>query len=263
MAKPTQGISERLKDAGVAISNAIADVEIGKCLGEYGYQTPKLTEGKGLYEAADCAVKAQVALRGDWRAASARADAAETAARTAYQKLAQVARASFARDRASLAVLGLDGPMPKPLPLFITMATALFDNASHRPEVAATLAERGYSAEKLATERAKIVELSVALQAQEAASGTSQQATADQNKAMDGLDYWMSAFVKIAKVALRDKPQLLEKLGILKRNAKTKAQRDAASKAAATRLAHKAAAAHLEPPGAMAADGGEPYKGKK
>jgi hypothetical protein len=260
--RPMTSISERLNAANVGISNALSDAEIGKYLGEYGYQTPKLGEGKSLYETADALVKTQVALHGDRRAASARAHAAEKEARIAYQKLSQVARAAFVRDKASLAVLGLAGPMPKPLPLFLTMATALFDNASHRPEVAATLSGLGYGADKLAAERAKIAGLSVALQAQEAASGAAQQGTFEQGKAMDALDYWMGAFIKIAKVALRDEPQLLEKLGILKRNSKTPAQRAAAGKAAATREAHKAAPAPLEPPGAMAGDGGEPYKGK-
>jgi hypothetical protein len=45
----------------------------------------------------------------------------------------------------------------------------------------------------------------------------------------------------------RRKPQLLEKLGILRRNGKTPAQRGAATKAAATRKANKAQAAQTAP----------------
>lgn len=237
MVRPKQGISERLNDANVAISNALSDAQIGKYLGEYGYQTPKLSEGKALYEAADMAVKRQVALIGDKKAATARVDSAEKVARVAYQNLAQTARAAFARDRANLAVLGLDRPMPKPLPLFLTMAMALFDNASHKQEIADILKGYGYNDAKLSRERGKIVELSAAIQSQEAASGAAQQATAEQNRSLETLDYWMSAFIRIAKVALREEPQLLEKLGILKRNAKTAAQRGAASKASATKKA--------------------------
>ncbi len=240
MARPKQSIAERLNDANVAISNALAEEKIGQLLGEYGYKTEKLSEGKALYEAADSAVKSQVALQGDARKASARQQKAEKAARTAYQNLAQVARAAFRKDKSNLSVMGLDGPMPRPLPLFLTMATALFDNASHKPEIADVLSGYGYTAKKLATERAKIVELSTAMKAHEAALGAAQHATSEQNKAMDALDYWMGGLVRIARVALRDEPQLLEKLGILKRSSKTKAQRGAAAKAAATRKARKA-----------------------
>ena len=237
--RPMTGISDRLAKANVAISNALSDSQIGILLGEYGYQTQKLSEGKGLYEAADLLVKKQVAIHGSQKDSTARALSAEKTARVAYQNLAQVARAAFARDKAKLAILGLDNPMPNPLPLFITMATALFDNASHTAEIADTLKGYGYNTDKLSKERGKIVELTAANQAQESAKGAAQQATFEQNKAMEVLDYWMGGFVKVAKVALREQPQLLEKLGILKRGGKTAAQRKAPGKAAATRAAKK------------------------
>jgi hypothetical protein len=45
--------------------------------------------------------------------------------------------------------------------------------------------------------------------------------------------------VKIAKVALREHPELLEKLGILKRSSKTSAQKKAPEKARETRKKKK------------------------
>lgn len=240
MSKPKKGIAVRLNAADVAISNAKGDAEIGQYLGAFGYQTPQLSEGMALYEAADGAVKKQVAAEGDQGEASKRAQNAEKAARKAYQDLAKVARAIFSKDKAALSVLGLDRPMPKAMPLFLTMATALFDNASHDPDIAKALGTRGYDAKRLAAGRAKVVEMSAAMQAHQSAIGASQQATEEQDAVLKAMDAWMSEFVKIAKVALGPKPQLLEKLGILKRNTKTKAQRKAPAKAAATRKAKKA-----------------------
>jgi len=52
---------------------------------------------------------------------------------------------------------------------------------------------------------------------------------------------WVARYLKIAKVALRGKKQLLEKIGVAVRTTKTKAQRAAPKKAAATRAAKKAA----------------------
>ncbi len=239
MSKPKESITERLNAANVAISNAISDPLIGKFLGQYGYQSQKLSEGKNLYEVADTSVKKQISAYGDQKIATARVLKAEKEARIAYQNLAKVARAVFAKDKAKLAILGLDKPMPKALPLFLTMAMALFDNASHNAEVAETLKSYGYTAEKLSKERQKIVELTVANQAQESAKGEAQNTTYEQNKALDALDYWMSAFVKIAKVALREHPELLEKLGILKRSGKTSAQKKAPEKAKETRKKKK------------------------
>tara|TARA_R110002050_G_scaffold89774_1_gene188980 strand:- start:37267 stop:37446 length:180 start_codon:yes stop_codon:yes gene_type:complete len=45
-------------------------------------------------------------------------------------------------------------------------------------------------------------------------SGEAQQATDDRERAMDEIDEWMSLYYTIAKIALANKPQLLEKLGV-------------------------------------------------
>ena len=48
---------------------------------------------------------------------------------------------------------------------------------------------------------------------------------------------WVAQYLKIAKVALRGKKQLLEQIGVTARTTKTAAQRAAPRKAAATRAA--------------------------
>ena len=67
------------------------------------------------------------------------------------------------------------------------------------------------------------------------------QATQDQDAALVMMNDWVAQYLKIAKVALRGKKQLLEKIGVAARTTKTKAQRAAPKKAAATRAAKKAA----------------------
>lgn len=48
--------------------------------------------------------------------------------------------------------------------------------------------------------------------------GESQQATKDKNDAFDALDKWVMRFFKVAKIALEDRPQLLESLGKIMKN---------------------------------------------
>ena len=48
--------------------------------------------------------------------------------------------------------------------------------------------------------------------------GESQQATKDKNDAFDALDKWVTRFFKVAKIALEDRPQLLESLGKIMKN---------------------------------------------
>ena len=138
--------------------------------------------------------------------------------------------------------------MPKTTAGFLNAAYTLFDNAA-KGDIAAdsksdagTLADYGYTKARLTAERAKITALDKMNQAQEAAKGEAQNAGRDQQAALKELNEWMAMFIKIAKVALRSKREYLEKIGVLARSSKTKAQRDAPKKARETRAKKKAGA---------------------
>lgn len=165
--------------------------------------------------------------------AAAELKAKEKEARDAYQAAAKVARATLDID--GLTKLGLAGKEPRGTAGFIQASYTLFDNAAET----GLLAEFGYAGEMIASERAKITAFDQANQAQEAAKGAAQQATQDQDAALAMMNDWVAQYLKIAKVALRGKKQLLEKIGVAARTTKTAAQRAAPKKAAATRAAKK------------------------
>jgi hypothetical protein len=56
---------------------------------------------------------------------------------------------------------------------------------------------------------------------------------------LKNLDNWVSQYIKIARVALQGKKELLEQIGVRVYSSKTPAQREAPKKAAATRKAKK------------------------
>jgi len=183
----------------------------------YGYSPAKLNEGQALYEAA---------LAGGQRQSTQELAEAEKSARDAYQSLAKVARAIFKDDKARLTALGLTGAAPRATAGFLASAVSLFDNAAGAP----TLAEYGYDAERLESERAKIAAFNLSNQRQEAAKGAAQQASREQDMALTSLEAWRAQYIKIARVALRSKSQLLEKIGVPARTSQTAAQRAARKK---------------------------------
>jgi len=203
-------IAERLNAAQVAISNSLADAEIQSLVAGYGYAPAKLNEGQALYAAALAAVAAQKSAAGAQLQATQELVEAEKSARDAYQALAKVARAIFKDDRARLTALGLTGAAPRSTAGFTASAPALFENAAGAP----TLAAYGYDAGRLAEERAKIAAFDLANQKQEAAKGAAQQASREQKTALASLEAWRAQTIKIARVALRGKRQLLEKIGV-------------------------------------------------
>ena len=131
--------------------------------------------------------------------------------------------------------LGL-GKEPRGTAALTQAGYTLFDNAAD----SGLLADFGYDADRIAAERAKIEAFDTANQAQEMAKGASQQAAQDQEAALTKMYDWVAQYLKIAKVALRGKKQLLEKIGVAARTTKTAAQKAAPQKAAATRAAKKA-----------------------
>ena len=233
MARPKASAAQQLNAAQLAIANSLADPEIKSAIAQFGYTTTKLNKGKALYDAALAAVNAQKSGKGEQKTATADLKVALTDARDAYQALAKVARATLSKEEQT--GLGL-GKEPRGTAAFIQAGYTLFDNAG---DVAA-LADFGYDADKLAAERAKVEAYDQANQAQEMAKGSAQQATQDQDAALAAMSDWVAQYLKIAKVALRGKKQLLEKIGVLARTSKTAAQKAAPAKAAATRAAKKA-----------------------
>lgn len=210
MSIKSESIAERLNSADLAISNSRADAEIQSLVAAYGYSSAKLNEGKALYDTALAAVTAQKLAAGEQRQTTQELARAAVSARDAYQSLAKVARAIFKNDKARLTALGLTSAMPAATAEFLAAAASLFDNAAQ----ASDLEAYGYDSERLESEREKITAFNLADQRQEAAKGAAQQASREQLAAMASLDAWRAQYIKIARVALREKRQLLEKIGV-------------------------------------------------
>jgi hypothetical protein len=213
--RSSKTIADQVGTTQIIIGNTLNDPEIQDRVAAYGYTQVVMNNGKQLYAAAVAALNAQIAAAGALRDATVGRKVAKATAQIAFQDLSQVARAAFARDKHRLTALGLTGVMPRKSAPFLVAAFTLFDNSLKLPEMQTALAIYGYDPTRLQNERAKITAYENTNQAQEAAKGAARQATRDQDVALKVLHDWVSQFVKIAKVALRDKKELLGKLGVV------------------------------------------------
>lgn len=209
-----KSIARQLNAARVAIDNTLGDAGIQARVAAYGYGPDKMAEGKQLYQQAMSAVNAQRIAAGGYRESTANARRAQATAKRAYQNLGQLARAAFIHHKSHLAALGLTGPMPRTGAGFITAANALFENALKVAEIQKLLADFGYDPDRLQKEQAQIAAFVSAMLAHEVAKGSAQQATRDQDAALEALRNWLAQYIKIARVALYDNKELLEKLGV-------------------------------------------------
>jgi hypothetical protein len=115
--------------------------------------------------------------------------------------------------------LGLNEDYPWSISDWLTQARLFYTAALKSPEIQDKLKEFAVTAEKLQAGLALVDGVESLNSQQEVEKGEAQQATRDRDAAFAALDKFMYAFNKIARLLLTEKPEHLEKLGILERSA--------------------------------------------
>ena len=239
-------IGNQLKRSKLAIQNTIKDPAVLALVAAKGYPLAVMNQGLVIYNNADAAVALAANTSGDQGMASEAADAAWKAVRVAYQDLAKIARAMFMRRTEVLTLLGLNQPMPRAAGSFTLAFNKLFNTGAYTPEITAKFLAKGYDSSKYSECRGLFGEWENAAGLHKAAAGDAEVAAEDQEKKLKLMVDWVAEYFKIARVALKERPQLLEKIGVLVRRTRTKAQRGAPAKAALTRAKKKLAAANAK-----------------
>jgi hypothetical protein len=93
-------------------------------------------------------------------------------------------------------------------------ARILYANLLNNPDALSVMAGFGYTPDRLNRELANVNEVENLHSKQLSEKGGAQQATLERDAAFDALYKWYGDFRAIARIALFDKPQLLEALGI-------------------------------------------------
>ena len=213
-----QTIDEFLTDARVALDNSGANSEIQERLAVYGYTPERMQEGRALYDEAVAATRQQQVEYGDKIAATAALNEAWQRAKASYNTLAQVARVAFKNDTGVTTKLALGGRRKRSLSGWMEQANVFYENALGNSEIMGGLAKFGITEERLQGGKADVEALETLNAAQEKEKGEAQQATQNRDEAIEALDEWLGDFLAIAEVALSDRPQLLEALGVVVRS---------------------------------------------
>lgn len=215
--RPNTTISAQLNSALMIISNTIDQDDIRSLVSARGYNAAVLNEGKRLYDVASAAVDNQAAAASKLRIATDQVQEAERQAQISYQRLAKTVRAIFPANASELKALEMTSRMPKENSAFITAALTLFNNAIKVSEIATVLARYGYDEQTLTDEREHVRVLQQTIRAQAIAKGAAKEATRVQNEALAALQQWVARYIKIARIALSERPALLDTLGLATR----------------------------------------------
>jgi len=237
-----QTIAAQLESARVIIEGALAgDATLTARLTQVGYNNAALGAAQALLNSfGDSRVNAY-AQRGDQRGATDTLDALRQKVDAQYSTLAQIAKTIFADNADALTTLGLllpkaptlhnsteaasDGPKASPRPseaqsAVLDRCRLLYRGALAQATLLTELAKVGYTEARLETEWEDVEALEKADLTQESEKSEVRGSTADQKAKLAELNEWVSRFKGIVVPALKDRPDLLAKLGLKPRGGK-------------------------------------------
>lgn len=216
--KNQKSIADKLLNYGIMINNAITDTDIAEAILNYGYSEEVMSKSKNLLQEVDALVKKQMSEYGQQFDATDSVINLWEVANHSYNKTLLIARIAFKSNVEAQTALQLHGNRKRSLSGWLLQAQALYVNLMPNDEFMLLMAKYGYTAEKIASEKTLVDQLEEAKLNQAKEKGEAQQSTFDRDEKMDELDEWISEFRVIVKIALEDKAQWLEKLGILERS---------------------------------------------
>jgi hypothetical protein len=208
-------MEERLLAADVAISNSLVDEVIMERLSFLGYDANRLKIGLELLKRVKELYNEQKKEYGEQFKASEAMYKAWEATSILYRQYSTLARVLFKNDIGTLSKLGLDKDQSKKLSDWVAQANQFYTNAINTRDIQEKMTEYTVTAERLQAALEDVNQLLNYEKNQEKEKSEAQKATEDRNKAFSDLDEYMSDLLQLAKVMLYDKPQLLEKLGIV------------------------------------------------
>lgn len=212
--KLTKSINEFLTSANTIIHNTKNDPEILSKVAKFGYSLEKILEGEQLLRQAEELNKNSISKKGDKENLTDEFNKIYKEAKMVYSNFRKVAKAIFLKEKGKLEQLGLNDKVPQSYAGFISKCNILFENSLSDEEIKNRLAEYGYNEEKITKEREKINQLIEIYLRKESAKGDAQQLTVEKGKAFEKLHRWISQYIKIARIALSDNRETIEKLGI-------------------------------------------------
>ncbi len=197
----------------VALQNAINQSEIATALADLGYDTAKIEEGKALLATTRSAYDLNKTEDDETSVAYADFTTKKAKLEDIYSLHRKKAKVIFRKDAITAEKLAITGSLPKAYVKWSETVKKFYTTAAADTAIQTKLATLKITIEDITAANTKVTELEAARAEYLREKGESQDATKVKDAAFAIMDDWMSEFYAVAKIALEDKPQLLEALG--------------------------------------------------
>ncbi|MGD2089968.1 MAG: hypothetical protein PVH61_27575 [Candidatus Aminicenantes bacterium] len=219
MYSTAKSMSERLVSAKMALTNALAQEDIKNSMSEMGFDEARLNEGLVLYQQVEELYQLQRREYTEQYLASEALHEAWEEAQNEFRRHATAAKLALIDQPTLLSSLGFDGSRKFSIPDWVTMARTFYSTALQSTAIMESIAGYAVTAEKLQAGLQLVDKVEELRGKREIEKAEAQQATRERDKAFAQLDKYMYRFSKVARVVLEEKPEHLEKVGILYRSA--------------------------------------------
>ncbi len=211
--KTSEQIDRLLVSARVAIEGALNEPVILAALTQYGYDEARLQEGLALCQETEELVRLQQAEYGEQYQATAELNRAWDEASTLYTATLEIARIALRGNYDAAKALDLHGRRKRSFSGWFEQAVRFYRNLLDHEDWLTAMGRYGYTRERLEGELAQVEALLELERRQEDEKGDAQRATKLRDAKVDELSQWLADYKAVARIALRDDPQQLEKLG--------------------------------------------------
>ena len=202
-----------LQNYGVMFENLGKDLELKAELAEYGYDEAKIGEGKKLYDEARKTFDANTKETREETTASLNFQEKYQNFQKIYITHRKKAKIVFDDNAEAFLQLKLKNIPARVIAKFLEETRAFYQLLNTAETLMTPLKQLKVTEQDIEKQLQLLTDVEQAYADYQKEKGESQQATKDKNNAFDILDKWVVRFVKVAKIALEDKPQLLESLG--------------------------------------------------
>lgn len=205
--------AERLSVAKQSLQNALNNADLAERLSKRSYTAEKIQIGIALQSSAQSSYETQIREYGDAIAASDAYEEKRNELRETTKDMRSIARVACKANPEFQQLLGLNRKLKQSWSGWVTQTESMIHNALQKPELIEILAPFGYPQEVFTQLKEELDALPALKSNRESETAEAQQATRDRDVAIDTLDDWMQDFFTIAKIAVKDKPELMELLG--------------------------------------------------
>ena len=205
--------AEALEQYRVSFENVENQTEIATIMAEFGYDEALLIEGKTLFTKTRAAFDLNKTEDDETSESYNNFTTTKENLAKTYTLHRKKAKVIFRKDILTLNKLSLSGSLPTSYIKWLEVVKKFYSVALIDSEIETKLVRLKITSTDLENAIVKIAELESARAEYLREKGESQDATKAKDKAFGEIDDWMSEFYSVAKIALEDKPQLLESLG--------------------------------------------------